>query len=59
MNTYHAFYKTKKLEVTADTSYAAQLKAAALFKAKKSYEVTVVLVALDGVPVYHSTTEFG
>lgn len=43
MYTYIAFYRGKELTVQAETSYAAQVKAAALFKAKKSYEVTVVL----------------
>jgi hypothetical protein len=57
MNTYHAFYKGKKLELQADTSYAAQLKAAELFKAKKSYDVTIVLVAKEDKPVIHSTSE--
>lgn len=42
MYPFIAFYKGKQTVVHADTSYAAQLKAAAFFKAKKSYEVTVV-----------------
>jgi len=37
-----AFYRGKQTVVHAATSYDAQLKAAAFFKAKKSYEVTVV-----------------
>ena len=41
MNTYKAFYKGKQMDVEAQTSYAAQQKAAGLFKAKKSYDVTV------------------
>jgi hypothetical protein len=44
MRTYLAFYRGQKKPVVADTSYAAQLLAAQLYKAKKSYEVTVVLV---------------
>lgn len=43
MNTYQAFYHGREITVTADTSYRAQLAAAAMFKAKKSYEVTVIL----------------
>jgi hypothetical protein len=44
MRTYLCFYKDKRLVVhTAEGSYAAQQEAAKLFKAKKSYEVTVVL----------------
>ena len=51
MNGYLCFWRGKKIEVHADTSYAAQLKAAAIFKAKKSYEVHTTLVELRGVPV--------
>jgi hypothetical protein len=57
MNTYHAFYHGKRIEVTADTSYAAQLKAASLFKARRSYDVHVVVVAIEATPVIHSTAE--
>jgi hypothetical protein len=58
-NTYHAFYRGKKLELTAKTSFKAQTKAAATLKAKKSYEVTVMLVAKGDVPYTHSTAEIG
>lgn len=49
MRTYVAFYRGKQTQVQAESSYQAQLNAAAFFKARKSYEVTVVLadVALD------------
>jgi hypothetical protein len=40
---YIAFYKGKRIEVRALRSYDAQREAAKIFKAKKSYEVTVVL----------------
>lgn len=53
MNTYEAFYRGKRLTVEAKTSYEAQKLAAAQFKARKTYEVTVVLAALDGKPVVH------
>lgn len=43
MNGYKAFFKGREIEVYAETSYAAQQKAAAQLKAKKSYQVTVVL----------------
>ncbi len=52
-NGYIAFYKQKQIEVYAPSSYAAQVKAAKLFKAKKSYQVTVVLAELDGKQVTH------
>ena len=52
-NGYIAFYKNKQLEVYADSSYQAQLKATALFNAKKAYEVTVVLATKDDRQVVH------
>lgn len=54
MNGYIAFYKGRKTEVMADTSYEAQQKAAKHFKAKKSYEVTVMLAEKNGQQVVHS-----
>lgn len=53
MNGYIAFYKGKQLEVHANTSYEAQMLAAKTFKAKKSYEVTVMLAEKDGKQVTH------
>jgi len=55
MNGYKCFYKGKTVEVYADTSYAAQQKAAAIFKVKKSYEITVVLCEKRGEQVVQST----
>jgi hypothetical protein len=57
MNGYKAFYKGRSIEITAETSYKAQLKAAEIFKAKKSYDVTVVLCEKDGQQVTHVATE--
>ncbi len=54
MNGYIAFYRGKKIEVHAETSYKAQQLAAQQFKAKKSYEVTVVLAEKQGELVTHS-----
>lgn len=55
MFTYIAFYKGKEITVQALRSYDAQLIAAKKFKARKSYEVTVVLAALsNGEPVIHN-----
>ena len=53
MNGYICFYKDKKIEVIAISSYAAQQEAAKVFKAKKSYQVTVVLAEKDGKQVTH------
>lgn len=51
--TYNAYYKNKEITVNATSSYDAQLLAAKQFKAKKSYEVAIVLA---DVPV--STASF-
>ena len=56
MNGYKAFYKGKTLEVYSDTSYQAQLKASQLFRAKKSYDVIVVLCEKEGEQVIHIPT---
>jgi len=56
MNGYLAFYRKKKIEVFAETSYEAQQKAAKEFKARKSYEVVVVLAEKDGKQVTHKPT---
>jgi hypothetical protein len=55
LNGYIAFYKQKRTEVYASTSYEAQTKAAAFFKARKQYEVSVHLAEKGGAPVLHST----
>ena len=55
MNGYVCFYKGKRVEVYAETSYAAQQKAATMLKAKRAYEVTVVLAEKNGEVVVHST----
>lgn len=54
MNGYIAFYKGKKIEVHAQTSLEAQEEAAKRFRARKAYEVTVVLAEKDGDQVTHS-----
>jgi len=57
MNGYICFYKEKAVAVYAETSYVAQQKAATLLKAKRAYEVTVVLAEKNGEAVTHSTAE--
>lgn len=54
MNGYKAFYKGKDIEVRAQTSREAQLIAAMLFKARKAYDVTVVLCEKEGEQVTHA-----
>jgi hypothetical protein len=46
MNGYKAFFKGKSIEVYAETSAQAQKSAAVIFKARKSWQVTVVLCEL-------------
>lgn len=57
MNGYKAFYRGKTTEVWADSSLQARDKAAAYFKAKKAYEVTVMLCETPAGQVTHSTGE--
>lgn len=57
MNGYKAFFNSKSCEVQAATSYEAQQKAAAIFKARKSYDVTVILCEKQGETVIHTATE--
>ena len=59
MNGYEAFYKGKELEVYANSSYEAQKQASAQFKAKKSYEVQVILCELKGQQVTHNGALLG
>jgi hypothetical protein len=59
MNGYKAFYKGKSIEVFAETSYQGQQKAAQVFKAKRSYEVTVILCEKNGEQVTHSPSLLG
>ena len=60
MFTYIAFYRGKQIEVKALRSYDAQLIAAKQFKAKKSYEVTVILAATpEGQQVTHDAAIIG
>jgi len=54
MNGYICFYRGRQCEVYADTSYAAQEKAAQVLKARKSWEVTVVLAERAGQQVEHT-----
>ena len=53
MNGYKCFYKNKSTEVYANTTFEAQQKAATYFKAKKSWEVTVILAEKDGKTITH------
>jgi hypothetical protein len=54
LNGYKAFYKNKTMEVYAETSLQAQTIAAKEFKARKQYDVTVVLCErADSTTVIH------
>jgi hypothetical protein len=54
MNGYVCFYKGKRLEVYAETTLKAQKEAAKQFKAKKHYDITVMLAEKDGKEVVHT-----
>lgn len=56
-NGYKAFYRGKTIEVFAETSFAAQKKAAILFKAKKSFEVTVILCEKEGISIAYTPVD--
>ena len=47
MRPYIAFYRGKQTTVNAPSSYDAQQLAAAHFKARKAYEVTVMLADVE------------
>lgn len=51
---YVAFYKGKRVEVRAFTKYSAQIEAAKLLGAKKSYDVAIELAEIDGEQVTHT-----
>jgi len=55
-NTYKAFYKGRQTEISATTSLEAQKLAAAYFNARKTYDVSVVLIAKGDEPVLVPTT---
>lgn len=55
LNGYVCFFRNRRTEVYASTSYEAQTKAAVFFKARKQYEVSVHLAEKAGAPVFHST----
>jgi hypothetical protein len=53
MNKYECFWKSKRITVEADTSYQAQQKAQSILKAKKGYEITVMLAEKNGQAYIH------
>ncbi|MCP4166023.1 MAG: hypothetical protein GY759_09045 [Chloroflexi bacterium] len=54
MNGYIGLYRGRRAECHAATSYEAQKILAKKLKARKSYEVTVVLAEKDGDDVVHT-----
>lgn len=59
MNGYIALFNGKRIEVYADTSYQALLKAREIFKPAKSkrHLVSVTLAEKDGEPVIHTAVD--
>jgi hypothetical protein len=58
MNGYIALYKNKRIELEAETAYAAQQKAAEIFKTKKGWEIAIVLAEVNGETVTHDPSEY-
>ena len=56
LNGYVCFYKNRRVEVYATTSYNAQIEAARLLGAKRSYDVSVALAELNGTDYVHTAT---
>ena len=58
MNGYVFFFSGKRVELHAETLYAAQVKAIAYFKPRKSQEHMVhgMLAEIDGKQVTHTPT---
>jgi hypothetical protein len=55
---YVCFYKGKRWECYAETALDAQRKAALHFRARRAYEVTVVLAEMpNGETVIHTPTD--
>ena len=54
MNIYECFYKSKRITIEASRPIDAQEEAAKIFKARKRWEVTVVLAAKGDAPVIHN-----
>jgi hypothetical protein len=54
MNGYVCFYKGKRVEVYATTTHNAQIQAAQMLKAKRSYDVSVTLAEKNGQSVVHT-----
>jgi hypothetical protein len=52
-----AMYKEKKIEIYADSQYQAQVEAAKILGAKKSYNVIVVLAEKDGEDVIYKAVD--
>lgn len=58
MNGYVFFFENKRIELTADSMYAAKLKAIEQFKPRKSQQHMVHggLAEVAGVPVMHTAS---
>ena len=55
MNTYHAFFMGRTIELEAKDLWSARKRALEILRPKKSQEgyVAIVLVAVNGKPVEH------
>ena len=53
MSKYICYYKRQSILVEAKTSYEASQKAAKHFKAKRPWDVAVVIAESKGIPIVH------
>ncbi|MBK3780101.1 hypothetical protein G3A43_07510 [Paraburkholderia aspalathi] len=54
MNGYVGFFKGRRAETEAETTFQAQKQLAAIFKAKRQSDVTVMLAEKNGEQVVHA-----
>ncbi len=59
MNTYRCFFNGKQEDIEAARPVDAQLAIARKYKIRKTYNVTVVLLAVGDREIIHSPAEFG
>jgi len=55
MNKYVCMWRGKTIDVSAESQYKAQVQGAMMLKAKRTWEVSVVLVEVEGREVQTNT----
>lgn len=57
MNGYIALHRGRRWECRANTTFEAQKLAAAHWKVRRAYEITVMLAEKDGRPYVHTAVD--